>query len=173
MEHKKPSGFTDKTWRTCIRLIVFVGTIDGVFEYERKRPLTMREIAFGIERSFERTKQIVGFMVSRRVIGRQVEHFGPQGVMTWVCPPHQQIDFVEPPRTPRVAAVLPAIRQALRDDRESLRAVASRYGVSADTVQDERRKIAPFDPGSAQVRRCKGCGALINSPRCLRCTLVL
>lgn len=173
--HKRPTGVSTRWWSRAQQIITFIGLVDGQMRYEVRRHLSAAEIAEGVGLGRSQTFDILSRLVALRIIGRKIalERFGQHvGAETWVCHPDRQINHVEPKRTARVAAVLPQIRQTLRDDRESLRAVAERFGVSADTVQDERRKIAPYDPDTAPTWRCPKCGALINSPSCLRCSLI-
>lgn len=173
--HKRPNNVSTKWWMTAKKIIAAVGTVDGQMRYEYRRRLTAAQIAEATGLRRTQTYDMLAQLVAMRIIGRKVtvEKFGHRiGAETWVCDPSRQIDHVEPPRTARVAAVLPQIRQALKADRESLRVVAKRFGVSADTVQDERRKIAPYDPDTAAMWRCPQCGALITSPSCLRCSLI-
>lgn len=173
MTHQRPHDFTARSWRTAQEIIRFVGTFRGEFQFDRKRPLSVRVIAEQCELCTRTVERILPRLVRDRIIGRRIHKLG-RGVpaLTWVCDPSRQI--IQPPetkRTARVAAVLPEIRQALLTDRESLRPVAQRFGVSLDTVLDERRKVVPFDAGTAGRKRCPGCGATITSERCLRCSL--
>lgn len=171
--HQQPRDFSQRSWRTAQKIIQFVGSNGQEFVYDRQRPLSVRVIAAQCGISRRTVERILPKLVRDRIIGRRIHKLG-QGVpaLTWVCHPDRQI--IHPPetkRTARVAAVLPEIRQALLSDRESLRPVAQRFGVSLDTVLDERRKVVPYDPGTAGKHRCPSCGASITSERCLRCTL--
>ncbi len=171
--HTKPIDFSERRWKTAQRIINFIGTVDGVFVYNVKRELSIRDIAEGVPLDISLLKQhYMRDLVALRIVGRQMQRAGFYKAYTWIYPPEQQIQHAIQKRTPRVAAVEPVIRQALREDRESLRAVAKRFGVCADTVQDIRKVVAPYDPGTAQTWRCPKCGALITSPSCLRCSLI-
>ena len=173
--HKRPNNVSTKWWNSAKKIIAAVGMVDGQLRYNHRRRMTAAEIAEAAGLRRAQAYAMLAQLVAMRIIGRKVtiEKFGHRvGAETWVCDPEKQIDYTQPPRTARVAAVLPQIRQALKEDRESLRVVAKRFGVSADTVQDERRKIAPYDPDSAAMWRCPNCGALITSPSCLRCSLI-
>lgn len=171
--HQKPTDFSQRSWRTAQKIIRYVGTVDGVFLYDHKRPMSLVSIARGVGISIPRVKQLLSRLTRDRIIGRHIRRLGRGApALTWVCHPAQQIIALpETKRTARVAAVLPHIRHALLADRESLRPVAKRFGVSLDTVLDERRRVAPYDSDTAHRRRCPGCGATITSERCLRCTL--
>jgi hypothetical protein len=171
--HQRPHDFTARSWSNAQKIIRFVGTNGENFVLDRQRPLSVRVIAAQCGLSTRTVERILPRLVRDRIIGRRIHALG-QGVpaLTWVIDPNRQI--ITPPetkRTARVAAVLPQIRQALLGDRESLRPVAKRFGVSLDTVLDERRKVVPYDAGTAGKRRCQGCGATITSERCLKCTL--
>lgn len=171
--HQRPYDFTARSWKNAQKIIRYVGTFAGEFSYERKRPISVREIARQCDISVRTVERLMPKLTRDRIIGRRIHRLG-RGVpaLTWVCPPERQI--ILPPqtkRTARVAAVLPQIRQALLDDRQSLRPVAKQFGVSLDTVLDERRKLTPYDAGTSSRKRCPSCGASITSERCLRCSL--
>ncbi len=171
--HEKPSDFSQRSWRTAQKIIRYVGTVDGRFCIEHRRPMSLMAIARGVGISTPRVKQLVSRLVRDRILGRHIQSLGRgRPALTWVCDPSRQIIHAPAPkRTARVATVLPQIRQAILSDRQSLRPVARQFGVSLDTVLDERRRLTPYDQGTAQQRRCPGCGAMITSERCLRCTL--
>lgn len=169
--HKKPIDLSERTWRTAEKIIRFVGTLTGGLGKSFATELSVTDIALGADVTVRTVERVMPILVRDRIIGR---HFKWRGkpALTWVCDPSQQIIHPpEPARTSRVAAVLPQIRQALLSDRQSLRPVAKQFGVSLDTVLDERRKVAPYDANSAATKRCPSCGATITSERCLKCTL--
>jgi hypothetical protein len=173
MTHQRPHDFTARSWKNAKKIIRYVGTFAGDFSYDRRRPISVREIAEQCELCTRTVERLMPKLVRDRIIGRRIHRLG-RGVpaLTWVCPPERQIIAApQTKRTARVAAVLPQIRQALLEDRQSLRPVAKQFGVSLDTVLDERRRLVPYDPGTAGRKRCPGCGAMIDSERCLRCTL--
>jgi hypothetical protein len=126
----------------------------------------------GIKRSW--ATELLSELVELRIVGRRMR-FGRSGQVLpsalWLMDPSKQIQLPSVRRSRRVAELEPAIRQALLDDRQSLREVAKRFGVCADTVLEIRRRVAPYDSDTAQVRRCSECGGLITSAACLRCSM--
>ncbi len=171
MEHKRPSGMRQQRWNSAKIILTVVGALAGECGVwiELSRSKLAEETGLDI-RSLDR---ILPILIRHRIIGRRIVKLG-RGHAALICvhPPEMQIDWSEPPRTPRVAAVLPAIRQALLEDRESTRAVARRFGVSADTVLDERRRLVPYEQGTTRPWICPKCGARLSSYACLRCSLV-
>lgn len=167
MQHRKPPDMNSRQWASAKKIISFCTTPTG-----GACRLSISQIATGSRLSLRTVKALLPRLINDRIIGRRIVDLG-RPALTWVCDPAMQIMPGESrPRTARVARVEPEIRQVLREDRESLRAVARRFGVCADTIQDIRRAIAPYDPGTAATWRCPKCGALITSPSCLRCSLL-
>lgn len=166
MQHHKPADLSQRQWHSAKKIIAFVHTLTG-----GARSVSISQIANGSQLSLKTTNRLLPILVRDRIIGRRITHIG-RPALTWVYSPDKQRSAPKQRhRTDRVASAEPEIRQALREDRESLRAVARRFDVCADTVHEIRREIAPYDAGTAATWRCSTCGALITSPRCLLCSL--
>lgn len=173
--HKKPDHWSLRKWNTACKIIEIIAARNIGCDCQRDLCWSLREIASLADLEPRTVAHYVSAMCELRIIGRRIlfsKNGKPYGAAMWVIDPSKQVDSRMIKRSRRVAEVEPQIRQALREDRESLRSVASRFGVSADTVQEMRRAIAPYDADTATVRRCHSCGAKITSHACLRCSLM-
>lgn len=75
-------------------------------------------------------------------------------------------------RRPVPESVRRNIRRDLSGDQQSLRELATKHGVSVETVRQIRIRHAVYAPGTVVKHRCETCGAEITTPQCLRCSLV-
>jgi hypothetical protein len=173
--HTKPAHFSARLWRSAHKIILAIGCENGQMRYDWRRPISISMLALDLGMSDRNVLRIIALLSEIRIVGQRVR-FSPTGQqlanLIWIYDPSRQISLSMVPRTPRVAGVLPQIRRDLKSDRESLRAVAKRYDLCADTVQDIRRQVVPYDAETAAQWRCPTCGAKINSPSCLRCSLI-
>lgn len=172
--HACPTGWSDRKWKQAIRIIDVIAERNSVTDPERDPCLSIVEIADSIGITPRMVREYLRELTSLRIIGRKCRFSANGRQLTaamWVMNPDKQIQSRKVRRSRRVAEALPQIRQALTEDRESLRSVAKRFGVSADTVQEVRKEINPYDPGTAVPWRCPKCRNMITSPACLRCSL--
>jgi hypothetical protein len=86
------------------------------------------------------------------------------------------LSFVDEPlhyRKPLSDEKRAEILSDMNNDRLSLRTLASRHGVSVETIRQIRLRCdaCDFDEGSVSKRRCEACGVYITSRVCLACSL--